>query len=358
MEIKNKWFLFLAVWLSNSWALTGVLEPQQGTMFSPGAEVTIHFDIIGGDPVDGVIISVGHKIYSIDGSPPYDISHIASSALAGRVNIYARTIGGDQGNYDGSTYFIIQPSVAPLSLEATPSTLVLDQPEANFPIRVRAVYDNGTKLNVSSRYAGTTYAIASGTNDVITISEDGLVKLIGAGQDTVLIKHLGVETAIVVKGIITNLSPIITQIDDITLTDNENRTVVITGTDSDGDDLHFSGINIPIFADLVDSGDSTANLTLSPNSGDIGNHTVIVSVTDNGVPSFGDSVKFKVTVLQGDGDGDGIDDNIDMCPGTVVGEPVDVSGCSISQLCPCEGTRYKLTIWKNNGKYVYIIAKK
>lgn len=40
----------------------------------------------------------------------------------------------------------------------------------------------------------------------------------------------------------------------------------------------------------------------------------------------------------------------DGCPGTVEGELVDESGCSIAQLCPC------VSNWKNHGSYVSCIA--
>jgi hypothetical protein len=48
----------------------------------------------------------------------------------------------------------------------------------------------------------------------------------------------------------------------------------------------------------------------------------------------------------GDSDGDGVPDDKDVCPGTPAGEVVDASGCSINQLCPCEGP------WQNHGQYV------
>ena len=36
--------------------------------------------------------------------------------------------------------------------------------------------------------------------------------------------------------------------------------------------------------------------------------------------------------FQADEDGDGVEDNVDACPGTPAGESVDASGCSASQL--------------------------
>jgi hypothetical protein len=52
-----------------------------------------------------------------------------------------------------------------------------------------------------------------------------------------------------------------------------------------------------------------------------------------------------------DCDGDGIPDSCDLCPNTPPGVVVNENGCSIDQLCPCDGA------WKNHGKYVEAIEK-
>lgn len=59
-----------------------------------------------------------------------------------------------------------------------------------------------------------------------------------------------------------------------------------------------------------------------------------------------------------DEDGDGVEDDYDNCPSTPTDEIVDLdSGCSIDQLCPCEGPVNTNTKWKNHGKYVSCVAK-
>jgi YVTN family beta-propeller protein len=52
----------------------------------------------------------------------------------------------------------------------------------------------------------------------------------------------------------------------------------------------------------------------------------------------------------GDIDGDGVPNGSDQCALTPAGTPVDGTGCSIAQLCPCAGP------WKNHGKYVSCVA--
>jgi len=50
-----------------------------------------------------------------------------------------------------------------------------------------------------------------------------------------------------------------------------------------------------------------------------------------------------------DDDGDGVPNNRDECPNTPRGAVVNEHGCSIAQLCPCDGD------WKNHGEYVQCV---
>jgi hypothetical protein len=53
-----------------------------------------------------------------------------------------------------------------------------------------------------------------------------------------------------------------------------------------------------------------------------------------------------------DADGDGVDNVADACPASVLGEPVNASGCTIAQLVPCEGPLGSNTTWRNHRAYV------
>jgi len=52
-----------------------------------------------------------------------------------------------------------------------------------------------------------------------------------------------------------------------------------------------------------------------------------------------------------DEDGDAVGDACDACSATGLADPIDRSGCSIDQLCPCE-LDVDGNPWKNHGKYV------
>lgn len=59
-----------------------------------------------------------------------------------------------------------------------------------------------------------------------------------------------------------------------------------------------------------------------------------------------------------DSDADGVADPDDLCPGTSPGQVVDpADGCSIQQLCPCDGPRSENGPWKNHGRYVSCTAR-
>ena len=56
-------------------------------------------------------------------------------------------------------------------------------------------------------------------------------------------------------------------------------------------------------------------------------------------------------------DGDGVVNDTDVCFATPIGDLVNpVSGCSIAQLCPCDGPKGATVPWKNHGKYVSCTA--
>ena len=56
-------------------------------------------------------------------------------------------------------------------------------------------------------------------------------------------------------------------------------------------------------------------------------------------------------------DGDAVNNGADSCEFTIFNEIVDpITGCSIDQLCPCEGPRGTTESWKNHGKYVSCVA--
>jgi hypothetical protein len=109
--------------------------------------------------------------------------------------------------------------------------------------------------------------------------------------------------------------------------------VALSAPDLEGDAVSFDGSNLPSFASVIDNGDSTGILRIAPLGGDAGTYMdVVITACDDVTPQLCSSETISITVIAGDADGDGITDNVDLCPGTPAGEPVDANGCSASQL--------------------------
>lgn len=64
----------------------------------------------------------------------------------------------------------------------------------------------------------------------------------------------------------------------------------------------------------------------------------------------------EVGPVSSDDDGDGVVNEQDQCPNTAAEDIVDVNGCSIGQLCPCEGPTPTRS-WKNHGQFVSCIGQ-
>lgn len=104
----------------------------------------------------------------------------------------------------------------------------------------------------------------------------------------------------------------------------------------------------------VDSAGNTLwSQTLSPGK-QVNFSTGIVPTSDGGLlvggsMSYGgpnDIWLVKLSHEFCDSDDDGVEDEFDDCPDTPAGAIADAKGCSLDQLCPCEGP------WRNHGEYV------
>jgi hypothetical protein len=58
-----------------------------------------------------------------------------------------------------------------------------------------------------------------------------------------------------------------------------------------------------------------------------------------------------------DNDCDMVLNDYDLCPMTLEAEIVDPDGCSLDQLCPCDGPMDSIKAWRNHGKYVSCVSK-
>jgi hypothetical protein len=76
----------------------------------------------------------------------------------------------------------------------------------------------------------------------------------------------------------------------------------------------------------------------------------------DGVPDTQDNCPADQNADQSDADGDGVGDACDRCPGTAAGSVITRDGCSVEQLCPCDGPRHGNT-WENQTQYLRCVAQ-
>lgn len=126
--------------------------------------------------------------------------------------------------------------------------------------------------------------------------------------------------------------------------------------DADGDGYGDSSITIQAcytqagyVANNTDCNDSSA--AIYPGAAELCNgiDDNCNELVDEGFADFdGDG---EANCIDPDDDNDGVMDVQDNCPATVSGSIVDVSGCAVSQICPCEGPITGQT-WPSHGNYV------
>jgi Thrombospondin type 3 repeat/NHL repeat len=143
--------------------------------------------------------------------------------------------------------------------------------------------------------------------------------------------------------------------------------------DTDGDnagDACDSDDDGDAVADTVDNCPLIANSDQSDLDGDGLGDACDADLDGDGVANNVDNCPLAANSAQADQDGDGVGDvcdtdvdgdgvanGADQCPATPAGSIIDpASGCSVSQLCPCEGPRGTVMPWRNHGKYVSCVA--
>lgn len=75
------------------------------------------------------------------------------------------------------------------------------------------------------------------------------------------------------------------------------------------------------------------------------------AVYDHHSPRLPSPGEIRDQIILLDSDGDGIPDYLDQCPDTIAGSLVNSNGCSIADLCPCEGP------WKNHGQFEHCVKE-
>ncbi|MDW7710942.1 MAG: Ig-like domain-containing protein, partial [Deferrisomatales bacterium] len=93
-----------------------------------------------------------------------------------------------------------------------------------------------------------------------------------------------------------NRAPILTAISNQSVSEGQTITVSLSASDPDGDALRLSVAGLPGFCSLTDAGNGTGSIGCSPDFGDAGNSSMVVTATDDGSPPLSDSKSFNLSV--------------------------------------------------------------
>jgi len=94
-----------------------------------------------------------------------------------------------------------------------------------------------------------------------------------------------------------NAAPVLTAIANQTMNEGATLNIPLSATDPDGDKITLSARNMPAFAGLIDNGNGTGALRLTPGRDDAGSYPNIkIFATDNGAPPLSDSTQFNLIV--------------------------------------------------------------
>jgi len=83
-----------------------------------------------------------------------------------------------------------------------------------------------------------------------------------------------------------NDSPVLDSIDNVIILYSESKTLNLTASTSDSDQIHFEGQNIPDFIQLIETGSGTANLNINPTVENVGVYRFGILVYDESHQSY------------------------------------------------------------------------
>jgi pimeloyl-ACP methyl ester carboxylesterase len=271
------------------------LLPTPGQVFRPGETVIVTFSVAGGNAIDGVLIGYGPYVRDLPSSGPMTLS-FAAPRSGGRVLIHATTYGPGPENYEASTEILVLPAESPLELEVSPSELRFDSVGQKQRLTVNGIMPDGSSIELTSGAAGTLYAMQSGTANVASVSADGEVTAEWDGQENLTVHYGALSVQVPVTVAVTNHAPHLDPLPTRVVAPGETVNVPLFATDSDGNRLTLSGVDLPAFASVVDNGDGTGSLHVQPGFGDLGSHQLYVAVADDGTPALGAGQALALTV--------------------------------------------------------------
>ncbi len=211
------------------------------------------------------------------GSNSFGTKGVYYKGLMDAIYAFDTGLSGDQiasligGSHNAATTFDLPPApLAPsnlISTEQTNMTLALQwddnsSDETGFEV-YRSIGD-ASNFVLQAEVPASNGATASFTDEGLFPHTQYFYKVLAknVGGSSADSNELSVAT--------TNSLPVIPSIDDLTVRFDENKNIVLTVTDADGDPLALNSNNLPAFAEFFDYGDGEGELIITPDAGSVG----------------------------------------------------------------------------------------
>ena len=277
------------------------LTPSAGEVYRPGEPVPFTATLTGGATVDGLLVSLGRGLTTLAGPGPWSVTFTPTATRGGRVDLVANTYGGTE-SYSASTFILVLPAGSPIRLTAAPTSMAFAVQGEKAQIHVSGLYDDGGEYDLTSAAAGTTYS--SSNPAVAAVTADGEVEALGNGTATISVANGTSTASVAVTVAITNAAPTLSALPRVTMPPGQSRDVPVSASDPNGNTLSITGVDLPPFASVIDHGDGTGVVRLQPTGSDIGTHSLLIAVTDDGTPTLGAMRELNVQVRSPKGDMD------------------------------------------------------
>jgi len=199
---------------------------------------------------------------------------------------YGGYSSGGGGFWDGSTHvsavYTVTVNTAPV-LAAIGDQTLLEEVASFIELDASDAEDNTISYSVSGGSAETVLAVVSNDTLYLTpatnyFTSEGLSLTITAEDG-----HGGSDSeTITVTVTNVNDAPVIAAISDQNGAEGETLSFEISASDVDGDDLSWSGSNLPEGASLTDNGDGSATFSWTPGFTQAGTYTNVQFTVDDG----------------------------------------------------------------------------
>lgn len=275
------------------------ISPEPGTVVHPGDSVNIIFSASAGDtPIEGAMVQYGDSKQVFYGTGPFSIQYTVPRESVGKIDIKAFAFGDLNEPTEAETYIVSAPPLPLSAIRALPSRLELSAVQDVFGLRVEGNNSSGAGVYyLTGSSTGTMYTTASGREDVVSVSAEGLITAKGPGYEQIRVTNGELTSTVDVEVRITNLAPKISTVTPVTMAPGDTRTVTVYSSDPDGNHIDFFLIGAPGFASLQDNDNGTATVSLNPQAPDVGSSLVSIGIIDDGSPRLGDNEVISVWVV-------------------------------------------------------------